>query len=534
MRRNGAHSMAQRTNNEVKNAIEHAVFNRDELGLTSRKVQVIADVASAAVNDLIPKIAYRIVSRPTVIADDEETSIKLLEYDPDDAGNADAVLHLYGGLFLHSDHCGWLTYTGTHWETGGAEKALHDAVVDTLKRRRIAAVKRGKSEDVIKAAVPSTKHVRDCISNLRGRKSLNASITEFNSNDDQINCINGVVNLHTGEIEPHNNTQRFTYCLQTPYDPNADQSEVWAFLDSALEGGHKTAEKLQLALGWGITGNTTYEKFIYLFGKPRAGKGTVKEAIEKTLGILYRAGVFASFVKKREENSNNFDLAFLKDARMVVCDEGDKGSRLNEGKVKQLSGGGTIQASFKHRDPFTFEPKFKLIFISNHNIDADPSDDAFWNRLILFNFPNAHLGENEDPAIKKRLIGKELRPAWLAWLVQGAMRFYAGENKPFLGTDEMREMVISRREELDTQGRWFAEECEADPEAFTTFKDLYKSYNNWAEGQPRANKTDKEFADWLTAHGFKIGTQRVAGKPAKVRVGIRLINPPEVAGFMPK
>lgn len=474
---------------------------------------------------------------PQVNASEEEIEKRLLEFAADDAGNVDAFIYLHGGNFRHSKHAGWFHYTGTHWanEDQDAAKVLWDAVKDTLRRRRVAAAKAGESAKNIYAATTQTrKHVQDCASMLEKSPLLSIHINQFNAAEDEVNCANGVVNLRSGIIWAHNNRQHFTYCLPTAYDPDADMSEVWAFLDAALEGGRATAEKLQLALGWGITGSTTYEKFIYLFGKPRAGKGTVKEAVERTIGVLYRAGVFASFVKTREQNANNFDLAFLKDARMVVCDEGDKGSRLNEGKVKQLSGGGTIQASFKHRDPFTFEPKFKLIFISNHNIDADPSDEAFWNRLILFSFPNAHLGENEDPTIKKRLTGKELRPAWLAWLVQGAMRFYAGENKPFIGTDEMRAMVVARREELDTQGRWFAEECVAEEGAFTPFKDLYKSYNTWAEGQPRANKSDREFADWLTAHGYVVETRRVGDKTAKGRMGIKLISPPEVAGFLPK
>lgn len=494
---------------------------------------------NAAAEEFTERYEIRPRLTPTVQATDEEIEAKLLEFPADDVGNAEAFIYLHGGNFKHSKHAGWFYYTGTHYEGEGrdAVKVLCGAVIDTLRRRRVAAARVGEAgKSVFTATTQTRKHVQDCMSILEKLPALSVDINEFNADEDKVNCANGVVNLRSGAIEPHNSRQYFTYCLPTAYDPQTDLSEVWAFLDAALDGGHKTAEKLQLALGWGITGNTTYEKFIYLFGKPRAGKGTVKEAVENTIGILFKAGVFATFVKKRDENSNNFDLAYLKDARMVVCDEGDKGSRLNEGKVKQLSGGGRIQASFKHRDPFEFKPTFKLIFISNHNIDADPSDEAFWNRLILFSFPNAHLGENEDPTIKKRLVGKELRPAWLAWLVQGAMRFYAGENKPFVGTDDMRAMVIARREELDTQGRWFAEECVAEEGAFTTFKDLYKSYNTWAEGQPRANKSDKEFADWLTAHGFKIGSRRVGedGKVAKVRLGIRLINPPEVAGFLPK
>lgn len=495
-----------------------------------------AGAEKPAIEEIVNRYEFLPKLTPQVQTSEAEIEAKLLEFAADDVGNAEAFFYLHGNNFKHSKHIGWVFYTGTHWAGEGkdAAKVLADAVIDTLRRRRVAAAKVGDAaKPVYMASTQTAKHVRDCIGILAQMKAVSIGVSEFNAADDKINCANGVVNLRTGEIEPHNPKQYFNYCIPTAYDPNADQSEVWAFLDAALEFGHPVAKKLQLALGYCMTGDLRLEKFIYITGKGRSGKGTLKQVIEQTIGKeLMKPGVFASFVKKKEENSNNFDLAALKDARIVVCDEGGKDSKLSEGKVKQLSGGGSITASFKHKDAFEFEPKFKLVFISNHNIDADPNDDAFWHRLILFSFPHSHVGDSEDPSIKARLISKELRPAWLAWFVDGAKEFYAGGYKRFESTDDMKAMIEKRREDLDTQGRWFKDECEAVEGEVTPYEKLRKSYVNWSQARATYVKNDKEFTDWLDAHDFKTKPARVEGKVTKVRDGIRLVRPPEMAGSL--
>jgi putative DNA primase/helicase len=493
-----------------------------------------AGMENAEVEHFIRRYDIRPRLTPQVQATDEEIERRLLEFAADDVGNAEAFIYLHGGNFRHSRHAGWFYYTGTHYagEDKDAAKVLWDAVIDTLRRRRLASARVGEVARAVYAATTQThKHVRDCVAILTQKPALSIHINDFNAADDKINCANGVVNLRTGEIEPHSNQQYFTYCMPEAYNPVADQSEIWAFLDAALDGGHATAEKAQLFFGYCLTGDKRYEKFAYMTGAPRAGKGTMKEALEKLCGSLVKAGAFATFTRKREESANNFDLAALKDARMVICDEGDKNSRLNEGRVKQIAGGGLINASFKHRDAFNFEPKFKLIFISNHNIDADAGDDAFWSRVVLFSFPHGHAG-TEDLSIKARLTGKETRAGWLTWLIAGAMKFYAGGYKRFEGTDEMREMLEKRREELDTQGRWFNEECEAVAGEVTPITDLRTSFETWGKPQgERAKKSEKEFADWFERHGFKTKAARVNGKVVKVREGVRLLRAPDMAGL---
>jgi putative DNA primase/helicase len=82
---------------------------------------------------------------------------------------------------------------------------------------------------------------------------------------------------------------------------------------------------LQEALGYSISGHTSEECLFYIFGPPRSGKGTLSETF---LSIFPRPIVsevdFNSFTAKREADTQNFDLAPLKPARIVFASESNK------------------------------------------------------------------------------------------------------------------------------------------------------------------------------------------------------------------
>jgi hypothetical protein len=128
----------------------------------------------------------------------------------DDEGNAQCVWAATEGRFLHVDAWGWLTWTGSHWTSEGAEPALDRAVVATLKQRWSAAIDAGK-DAIHKACVPDVRRVNGAKQLFRSLVS--ASIATFDAAPDALNVANGVLNLRTGALAAHNPTQRFTYCV---------------------------------------------------------------------------------------------------------------------------------------------------------------------------------------------------------------------------------------------------------------------------------------------------------------------------------
>lgn len=428
----------------------------------------------------------------------------MLMLSADDSGNANSVYLLHGTAFVYCKTHGYLHYNGKYWTPSGAEAALVRAVEATLIRRRAAAVFAGKHEDIVKATKPNASTVQNCI--YLFKSMIDTEIDGFDSNPELLNCRNGVINLRTGVLEPHQASQKFTYCLPVDYDPQADYAAWVKFLEGAVSNPDVVAY-MKLAAGYTATGYTSEECLFYIHGPSRSGKGTYAETLLmllcKPLGVQ---ADFSTFTAKREGDTQNFDLAPLKPARLVIASESDKYDTLNEAKVKTITGGDWIRCAFKHRDHFEYRPQFKIWLISNHPIKGDVDDDAFWGRVKIINFPHSHLG-TEDKTLKHRMKSEANLRGVLRWIVEGAMEWFKdpqGLRTPPKVDDDNRQ----RRYELDYVQQWLDACCVVNPLEWTPNAAVYYSYKSWCEGIGMKPKGLEALSQILSKKGFRVGIRK--------------------------
>ncbi len=252
----------------------------------------------------------------------------------------------------------------------------------------------------------------------------------------------------------------------------------------------------------GYTRNGREQKknvLFYAYGPGRAGKGTLVNTVAGLLGAPLAQGVqFNAFTNTND--AQNFRLAPLRNARMVTASESRKGERLNEAIIKQATGRDGIQAAHKYGTPFTFFPQFKLWLMSNDLPRGDVDDEAFWGRVRLFTFTKSHLG-SEDNGIKDALTQQAHREGLLAWLVFGAMRYYAKG----LGTPiTILQNAQNARQEQDQVHQWLTDRCELQEEAETDTAELYASYSDWCaeNGIDKAKLSKMGLTQKLDKKGF--------------------------------
>jgi len=398
----------------------------------------------------------------------------LVKFDPDDSGNGDALAHVLGERYLYSEHAGWLRWTGTHYERENAEKLLEAEAVDVLRRRRAAAVLAGK-ESVVQAAKPSMQRVRAAIARLAGLRVV--SIASFDQHPHLLNARNAVIDLRNGQVLAHETSYRFTTCAPVEYDPQADYSEWVNWLSETVRGGDEVLKWLQAWLGYAITGDTSLEQLLYFHGPTRSGKGTLTETLLALMGGLAKTADFASFT--RGDDHQNFDLAALRGARLVISGEGMRASELNAARIKKLTGGDEVSCAYKHRDIFTYKPQYKLVLVSNHKLNVDVDDDAAWARVRVVEFPNSRLGQ-EDIGLKPRMRQPDNLRAVLAWLVQGARTFYEylARGQAIPTPSIVQAATREHREALDFVGQWMAERLTRGA-GQTTARECWQDYSNW-------------------------------------------------------
>lgn len=428
---------------------------------------------------------------------------------------------MFGTKFLYCEALGWLTWTGTHWQPDNSEAAIDRAVLALLKARRLAAVHSDK-EAIVKVTHGSARRMHDC--RRLFRTMITTDVGVFDDSPDLLNVANGVLNLRTGELEPHDPVQRFTYCSSVPFDPDADDSVWVTWLVDAV--GAAAAGWLQIAIGYTLTGHTREEVLFYLFGPPRAGKGIFTETILTMLGKPLAAEInFGTFTAQRTGDSQNFDLAPLKACRMVAAAESNSYERFNEAKLKSLTGGNEIYCAFKHRNHFNYRPQFKIWLSSNEPINADPDDEAVWGRLRTVEFPHSHLGK-EDKSLKRRMKSADVLRGVLVWAAIGAQLWYKLESAGLPELESSKVLKAQHREGLDAVGMWLDESASmGDPGNFTSVADLHGSYRSWCEKNGQTPKMMKGFSQSLSRRGLvaKAERDRIDGKLKRGFTGIKLL-----------
>jgi P4 family phage/plasmid primase-like protien len=122
-------------------------------------------------------------------------------------------------------------------------------------------------------------------------------------------------------------------------------------------------------------------------GNGSNGKSKLAELMEKTLGEYYGTVSPALITNKRPAiGALSPELVKIKVCRYVVMSEPSKEDKINDGYMKQLTGGDPIEARALHRDPITYIPLFKLAVCTNNLFDIKSNDDGTWRRIRICEF----------------------------------------------------------------------------------------------------------------------------------------------------
>jgi putative DNA primase/helicase len=452
------------------------------------------------------------------VLDGPSDELKLAEFEATDEGNVQAFRLIYGEDFLYCAATGWMSWNDKFWDSSLAESQLDAKITEILKRRRIAAVSCGK-EAVVKSSITNRSRINACAEGLL--KRLSVTIGDFDNDPDLINCSNGAVNLKTGELIPHNKAQRFTYCIPTTYDPKANYSVWLEFLNQVVGGGQEVIEYLKKAIGYSLTGHTSEECLFYCYGPTRSGKGTFTEAFIELLGYPLTSEVdFNTFTATRDVDSSNFDLAQLRPAHIVFASESTRYRSLNSAKVKALTGGNQVWCCFKHKDFFSYRPRYSIWLTSNWPVNGDVDDDALWGRLRVIEFPNSFLGK-EDKSLKKRIKNPKTLEGILAWAVEGAREWYKSGNSGLKAPEKIVASTAGHRNDADYVQMWLNECTEVDQASWSSNPAIMTSYTRWCESNGIEAKHMRGLSISFKQKGFEVGVQARDKLTSQVNRGVQ-------------
>lgn len=460
---------------------------------------------------------------------------RALSFQPmNDFGNAHRLMLRFGNDLMHVPKIGWFAWDGARWdrERGETEavKRGHQTAQAIVKEALALKEKPGKVSpdraDKLFAWSAQTGNQARIYGMLDAAVPyLDKPIAALDGDKFLVAAPNGTIEIGTHcELRPAIRGDLITRSLGVNYNPKAECPRFEKFLERIMPE-EPMRDFLQRILGYCLTGSVREHKLFLFYGTGRNGKSTLINVVRAVMGDYAMSSPVNTFLAKREGNSGSEaspDLARLPGARMVTAAEPPEGARLDESKVKEMTGGDPMTVRHLNQGFFEFRPVFKAILSTNHRPTIRGTDWGIWSRILLVPF-TVQIHEDE---IDRELEGKLTAEAEgiLQWILTGAEDWSADGLRP---PDKAIAAVEAYRADEDPVGEFLKARCEITGDQISPStgrpyeigaKRLREVYKTWCEAEGLDPLPAKSFGSKLTGRG--LGRRKSDG--LTVYVGLRI------------
>jgi putative DNA primase/helicase len=283
----------------------------------------------------------------------------------------------------------------------------------------------------------------------RDHPSIRAVDTSFDDHAFLLGVANGVVDLTTGKLKPHNPDLMLTKQCPVSYNPRLlddpmAAAPLWqAFLDR-VQPDLEMRDYLQRITGYSITGSVEEQVMFLHRGNAANGKSTFHDAMSYVLGPYSQATPVETLMAKRSDGQVPNDVARMIGKRYLLASEAKEGKKLDWPLLKQLIGGDRVAARYMRAEFFEFSMTGKIHLTANQLPPVPGNDAAVWRRLLRVEWDEFIPEEERDGTMPERLRAEAT--AILAWAIQGAVRWRQRKIDP---PQRIRDLMESYRQEED-------------------------------------------------------------------------------------
>ena len=385
---------------------------------------------------------------------------------------ADEVLKLVGDrLRFVSARNAWYVWDGSFWSpdaTLSAEHTVAQALLEISIRETSGSNDKGAAQEA--KLMESQNTLVRVVRLVRANPSIAVEMESLDSNPWLLNTPGGVVNLKDGTMaQPQPEDLHSKEAAATPQNTPAP---LWTrFLAETTGLDASLCSYLQRLAGYCLTGLTTEQVLVFIWGPGGNGKSVFLNAISEVMGTYATVSTMEAF-SATSMDRHTTDIADLMGSRLVTASETQAGRRWDEQRLKVLSGGERVKARFMRQDNMMYRPTFKLLFSGNHQPHIRSLDDAMRRRIHMVPF-------TRKPAVRDSQLGEKLRaeyPAILAWMIQGCLDWQReGLNPP----DAVLAQTAEYFKDEDLIGQWVSEYCVAEEGVETPWTELFDSWKQW-------------------------------------------------------
>lgn len=314
-----------------------------------------------------------------------------------------------------------------------------------------------------------------------------AALDEVNQFTGLVNVQNGMLNVDTLEMLPHNPKYRSLAQLPVIYDPDVDCSRLDRFIAQVLP--EDAIPMFWEFIGSSLDTNHYFPKaMVALVGPKDSGKSKVLEYVNRLIGRQHCANL--SFKTLAEHKFATYELI---GKFMNIFADLEEGEARDTGQLKALTGDDIISGERKFKNVVSFKNTARLLFSSNHYMQVKSPDNAFFERVFIIPCRNVFKEgmPGTDPNIVDKMSSATNLSAGFLRMLQGFQRLQA--QKWFTPSPSVMRERGEYIGSADTVTGFIVTRTEVDNKSRVSVEAMYQEYAAWCKLGNRTPFSDQKF-----------------------------------------
>lgn len=315
------------------------------------------------------------------------------------------------------------------------------------------------------------------------KRILNEMVVQFDT-EDIINLKNGVYDLATGELKPHDPVYLTLGQIDTRYDPLAKALIFEKFIQDICCQDQELIKVMYEIIGYALTRSIKAEKCFYFYGNGANGKSTLIKVIHQLVGRHNISEVNLSML------SESFGLESMIGKYINIVGENEVRGKMLTEVLKSIISGDSMSIPRKYKTALEVNLRCKLIHVVNNLPQVDDTSDGYWRKVKVIPFDASFKGKKADKFLMEKLIAE--CPGILNLGLIGLKRLEAN-NYEFSECEAISKIEKQYQLSQKSGVEYILENYDLDPNNRIHKTVVYNNFCEWAKENGKSSLSPQKF-----------------------------------------